>query len=191
MLSNQIRTSATYLGIAGFGDPRQPRTTRPRRDARLTAGDIRRRRALPLPRRPRSLRRDRRALHRFIRARHLRPGVVAGPAARRRRGRDDLGPDRHPCRGARRDRRGRAQRHLSCAAGVRRSIGLMAIDVTVLRVFTDAEGKFGNPLGVVDARTVAPAERQRIATALGYSETIFVDLPTAGAKTAQARIFTP
>jgi len=67
----------------------------------------------------------------------------------------------------------------------------MAIDVTVLRVFTDAEGKFGNPLGVVDARTVAPAERQRIATALGYSETIFVDLPTAGAKTAQARIFTP
>ncbi|HET9566187.1 MAG TPA: PhzF family phenazine biosynthesis protein, partial [Mycobacterium sp.] len=27
----------------------------------------------------------------------------------------------------------------------------MAIDVTVLRVFTDADGRFGNPLGVVDA----------------------------------------
>jgi predicted PhzF superfamily epimerase YddE/YHI9 len=67
----------------------------------------------------------------------------------------------------------------------------MAIDVTVLRVFTDAEGKFGNPLGVVDASTVAPADRQRIATELGYSETIFIDAPGAGAKTAHARIFTP
>ena len=53
----------------------------------------------------------------------------------------------------------------------------MAIDVTVLRVFTDADGKFGNPLGVVDASTVDPADRQRIATELGYSETIFIDLP--------------
>jgi predicted PhzF superfamily epimerase YddE/YHI9 len=67
----------------------------------------------------------------------------------------------------------------------------MAIDVTVLRVFTDLEGKFGNPLGVVDANTVDAADRQRIATQLGYSETIFVDMPQAGATTAQARIFTP
>ena len=37
------------------------------------------------------------------------------------------------------------------------------------------DGKFGNPLGVVDASTVEPADRQRIATELGYSETIFVD----------------
>ena len=43
----------------------------------------------------------------------------------------------------------------------------MAIDVTVLRVFTDPDGKFGNPLGVVDAGTVDPADRQRIATELG------------------------
>ena len=35
----------------------------------------------------------------------------------------------------------------------------MAIDVTVLRVFTDPDGKFGNPLGVVDASTV-PAKRE-------------------------------
>ena len=67
----------------------------------------------------------------------------------------------------------------------------MAIDVTVLRVFTDPDGKFGNPLGVVDASTVHPADRQRIATELGYSETVFIDVPEQGASTAHARIFTP
>jgi predicted PhzF superfamily epimerase YddE/YHI9 len=67
----------------------------------------------------------------------------------------------------------------------------MSIDVTVLRVFTDREGKFGNPLGVVDADAAPPRERQRIATQLGYSETIFIDLPAAGATTAHAHIFTP
>ena len=67
----------------------------------------------------------------------------------------------------------------------------MAIDVTVLRVFTDHEGNFGNPLGVVDASQVEPGERQRIATQLGYSETIFIDLPESGANTASARIYTP
>ena len=67
----------------------------------------------------------------------------------------------------------------------------MAIDVTVLRVFTNPDGKFGNPLGVVDASTVNPTEQQRIATELGYSETIFIDLPEHGASTAHARIFTP
>jgi predicted PhzF superfamily epimerase YddE/YHI9 len=67
----------------------------------------------------------------------------------------------------------------------------MAIDVTVLRVFTDVGGNYGNPLGVVDNSTVDPADRQRIATELGYSETIFIDLPEGGATTAHARIFTP
>ena len=67
----------------------------------------------------------------------------------------------------------------------------MAIDVTVLRVFTDVDGKFGNPLGVVDASTVDPSDRQRIATELGYSETIFIDVPERDASTAHARIFTP
>ena len=67
----------------------------------------------------------------------------------------------------------------------------MAIDVTVLRVFTDRDGKFGNPLGVVDAKQVNPAGRQQVATQLGYSETVFVDLPAAGATTAQAAIYTP
>src|SRR6202165_3617342 len=67
----------------------------------------------------------------------------------------------------------------------------MAIDVTVLRVFTDSDGKFGNPLGVVEASAVAPADRQRTATELGYSETIFIDMPHPGGTTAHARIFTP
>ena len=67
----------------------------------------------------------------------------------------------------------------------------MTVDVTVLRVFTDATGNFGNPLGIVDASTVAAGERQRIATELGYSETIFIDLPDPGSTTAHAHIFTP
>jgi predicted PhzF superfamily epimerase YddE/YHI9 len=67
----------------------------------------------------------------------------------------------------------------------------MALEVTVLRVFTDRDGKFGNPLGVVDASTVDPGDRQRIATELGYSETIFIAVPARGASTARARIFTP
>lgn len=67
----------------------------------------------------------------------------------------------------------------------------MAIDVTVLRVFTDPEGDHGNRLGVVDAGAVGASDRQRIATQLGYSETIFVDLPAPGATTAHARIHTP
>jgi predicted PhzF superfamily epimerase YddE/YHI9 len=67
----------------------------------------------------------------------------------------------------------------------------MPIDVTVLRVFTDKDGNFGNPLGVVDASMVSPSDRQRIATELGYSETIFIDVPAQGASTAHVRIFTP
>lgn len=67
----------------------------------------------------------------------------------------------------------------------------MGVEVTVLRVFTSADGTFGNHLGVIDAALASPARRQDIATELGYSETIFVDLPEPGSKTAQAHIFTP
>jgi predicted PhzF superfamily epimerase YddE/YHI9 len=67
----------------------------------------------------------------------------------------------------------------------------MATDVTVLRVFTDPDRNFGNPLGVVDADRVDPGDRQRLATELGYSETVFVDLPAAGSTTAHATIYTP
>ncbi len=67
----------------------------------------------------------------------------------------------------------------------------MGIDVTVLRVFTAADGRFGNHLGVVDAATAPPHLHQEIAADLGYSETIFVDLPEPGSASAHARIFTP
>lgn len=67
----------------------------------------------------------------------------------------------------------------------------MAIDVEVLRVFTDPDGNHGNPLGVIDAAAVDPGDRQRIANELGYSETIFVEIPPSGATTAHIRIYTP
>lgn len=67
----------------------------------------------------------------------------------------------------------------------------MGIEVTVLRVFTDTHGKFGNPLGVVESSAVEPQHRLRLAAELGYSETVFVVPPGAESTTAQARIYTP
>jgi predicted PhzF superfamily epimerase YddE/YHI9 len=58
----------------------------------------------------------------------------------------------------------------------------------VLRVFTDERGRHGNPLGVfVHGDEVPVSERQPIATALNFSETVFVDDPAAG----EIRIHTP
>ncbi|MGO9962532.1 MAG: PhzF family phenazine biosynthesis protein [Acidimicrobiales bacterium] len=59
--------------------------------------------------------------------------------------------------------------------------------VRVLRVFTDTAGLWGNSLGVVDGRLVAESDRQRVAHALGFSETIFIDDRATGV----LRIFTP
>ncbi|MEO8814296.1 MAG: PhzF family phenazine biosynthesis protein [Mycobacterium sp.] len=67
----------------------------------------------------------------------------------------------------------------------------MSVDVTVLRVFTDADGNFGNLLGVVDAAAVELPDRQWLAAELGYSETVFVNLPATGSTTANIRIYTP
>ncbi|RVW03531.1 PhzF family phenazine biosynthesis protein [Rhodococcus spongiicola] len=67
----------------------------------------------------------------------------------------------------------------------------MTIDVHVVRVFTDSDGKHGNPLGIVDAAAVDESERQAIAKRLGFSETVFVEMPEPGAHTVRARIFTP
>lgn len=67
----------------------------------------------------------------------------------------------------------------------------MGTEVTVLRVFAAADGRFGNHLGVIDAAAVPPGRRQGIATELGYSETVFIELPDAGSNTARVRIFTP
>ena len=41
------------------------------------------------------------------------------------------------------------------------------------------------------AATVPSTDRQRVATELGYSETIFIDVPDSGSTTAHAHIFTP
>lgn len=58
----------------------------------------------------------------------------------------------------------------------------------ILRVFTGEHGSHGNPLGVfLDGAEVPHAERQRVATELGFSETVFVD----DAEAARIRIFTP
>lgn len=47
-------------------------------------------------------------------------------------------------------------------------------------MFTDPDGNFGNPLGIVDGRHVAEADRQRVAAALGYSETVYIDDAATG-----------
>jgi predicted PhzF superfamily epimerase YddE/YHI9 len=61
-----------------------------------------------------------------------------------------------------------------------------AAHVEVVRVFTDPDGRFGNPLGIVDGNLVPPADRQRVAAELGFSETVYVD----DAATGTIRIFT-
>jgi predicted PhzF superfamily epimerase YddE/YHI9 len=58
----------------------------------------------------------------------------------------------------------------------------------VLRVFTAADGEWGNPLGVfLDGVEVPQDRRQAAAAALGFSETVFVDDAARG----EIRIFTP
>jgi predicted PhzF superfamily epimerase YddE/YHI9 len=61
-------------------------------------------------------------------------------------------------------------------------------ELHVLRVVVAPEGTGGNPLGVfLDGPAVPEGRRQEIAADLGFSETVFVDDPAAGA----VRIFTP
>jgi predicted PhzF superfamily epimerase YddE/YHI9 len=67
----------------------------------------------------------------------------------------------------------------------------MATEANVLRVFTDAHGKFGNLLGVISAGAVPATDRQRVAAEFGYSDTIFLDDPTPGFGSVRAEIFTP
>ena len=58
----------------------------------------------------------------------------------------------------------------------------------VVRVFCAADRSRGNPLGVfLDGREINEAERQPMATELGFSETVFVD----DAERGEMRIFTP
>lgn len=67
----------------------------------------------------------------------------------------------------------------------------MSFDVHVVRVFTDDQGRWGNPLGIVDAASVAPSDRQSVAHELQYSETVFVDVPTGPVDSTALRIHTP
>ena len=61
-------------------------------------------------------------------------------------------------------------------------------DVHRVRVFTDAQGLFGNNLGVVlDAAGYAAEAGSRLAAHLGFSEVVFVD----DVENARLRIFTP
>jgi predicted PhzF superfamily epimerase YddE/YHI9 len=58
----------------------------------------------------------------------------------------------------------------------------------LLNVFTAEDGSYGNPLGVfLEGGAATPDERQRVATDLGYSETVFVD----DIATGELHIFTP
>jgi predicted PhzF superfamily epimerase YddE/YHI9 len=61
------------------------------------------------------------------------------------------------------------------------------VDIDVLRVFTDSEGRFGNLLGLIDGSVVPADRRQGVAAGLGFSETVFVDDRDSG----RIQIFTP
>jgi predicted PhzF superfamily epimerase YddE/YHI9 len=68
------------------------------------------------------------------------------------------------------------------------------IEVVVVRVFVDADGAYGNELGIVRSSALTDGREQTIATGLGFSETVFVDAvdaPSAEGRAASIRIFTP
>jgi predicted PhzF superfamily epimerase YddE/YHI9 len=65
------------------------------------------------------------------------------------------------------------------------------IDVVVVRVFTNESGRNGNELGIVLSSEATAAREQEIATALGFSETVFVDAVDEPGRAASIRIFTP
>jgi predicted PhzF superfamily epimerase YddE/YHI9 len=61
-------------------------------------------------------------------------------------------------------------------------------ELHVLRVFTNEDGEWGNPLGVfLDGSDVPKPDRQRVAAELGFSETVFVEDRAGG----RLRIHTP
>lgn len=70
-----------------------------------------------------------------------------------------------------------------------------SVDVQVVRVFCDAEGGFGNELGIVTATPTTEGREQQIALELGFSETVFVESVTEASQDSAAvatiRIFTP
>lgn len=61
------------------------------------------------------------------------------------------------------------------------------LEVEILRVFCDADGQAGNPLGVADGFELARELQQAVTVTLGYSETIFV----SGGAPPEIKIFNP
>jgi predicted PhzF superfamily epimerase YddE/YHI9 len=63
------------------------------------------------------------------------------------------------------------------------------IDMQVLRVFVDEEGKYGNPVGILidEKHAVSDKNRQKITADSGFSEVVFVDHLSP----AQVSIFNP
>lgn len=68
-------------------------------------------------------------------------------------------------------------------------VGDDGTSVEVVRVFTDAAGRFGNPLGLVRADEVHDLDAQALATRVGLSETVVVHDPVA--RHARMHIYTP
>lgn len=66
-----------------------------------------------------------------------------------------------------------------------------SIEVVVVRVFTDERGANGNELGIVESSPATAQREQAIATALGFSETVFLDAVDVEGRSADLRIFTP
>jgi predicted PhzF superfamily epimerase YddE/YHI9 len=65
----------------------------------------------------------------------------------------------------------------------------MSTRVDVVRVFTDAAGRYGNELGIARAEDVAVADQQALAAKAGFSETVVVEKPSE--EIARIRIYTP
>ena len=65
----------------------------------------------------------------------------------------------------------------------------MSVDVEVISVFVDDNGRYGNELGIVTSTDASRGREQQIATRLGFSETVFIDAVTPSS--ARLRIFTP
>lgn len=63
------------------------------------------------------------------------------------------------------------------------------VEARVLRVFVNQEGKFGNPVGIVvdEHQKISPKDRQRVATKIGFSESVFID----NLKDGKISIFNP
>lgn len=72
---------------------------------------------------------------------------------------------------------------------MRYNVEPMGLYADVVRVFVDAHGEHGNPLGIIWSSDRTRGQEQQIASDLGFSETVFID--EVGGGQARARIFTP